>query len=72
MQQYQYNFWWLKKVSEVDPPIRVAEKVVYAESLAGAKEFVREVWPELDPDAAQVERIKGNGEPEEGFPPAII
>ena len=44
----------------------------YAESLEAAKKIVREEWPDLDPDAAQVERIKGNGEPEEGFPPAII
>lgn len=72
MQQYQYRFWWLKYVSPTEPPIRENEKIVYAESLEAAKKIVREEWPDLDPDAAQVERIKANGEPEEGFPPAII
>ena len=72
MQQYEYRFWWLKQVAPDQPPVRENEKIVYGESLEGAKEFVREVWPYLDPDKAQVERIKANGEPEEGFPPALI
>lgn len=72
MQQYEYKFWWLKQVAPDQPPVREHEKIVYAESLEAAKKIVREEWPDLDPDKAQVERIKGNGEPEEGFPPALI
>lgn len=63
MQVYEYVFRWM----DLDP---VVEKTVYAESLEGAKIFVKENWPELDPENAQVERIKGNGEPDLPLPGA--
>lgn len=54
MQQYEYKFWWLKQVAPDQPPVREHEKIVYAESLEAAKKIVREEWPDLDPDKAQV------------------
>lgn len=63
MLQYEYKFRWLDE----EPPV---EKVVYASDLQEAKRIAAEEWPELDPDKAQVERIKGNGEPELPLPGA--
>ena len=63
MQWYEYQFRWL----DLNP---VVEKTIYAESLRAAQEFVKETWPELDVEKAQVERIKGNGEPDLPLPGA--
>ena len=59
MQQYEYKFRWL---NDKDPLIVDVEKTIYASDLTDAKRQVKEEWPELDPDKAHIERIKGNGE----------
>lgn len=63
MLQYEYKFRWLDET----PPV---EKTVYASDLIEAKRIVAEEWPELDPEKAHVERIKGNGEPDLPLPGA--
>lgn len=61
MLQYEYKFRWLDET----PPV---EKTVYASDLIEAKRIAAEEWPELDPEKAHVERIKGNGEPDLPLP----
>ena len=64
MEIYEYKFRWLDEYPTV-------EKVVYADNLTDAKAIVHEEWPNLNTDQAHIERIKGNGEPEQNFPPAL-